>query len=138
MIARLAVLAATVVCTFVAAELAVYAAHRWISHAGLLRGVRNDVFRRAHYHHHFGHYPPHALHARAYTASHDLTFVLADASLVLIAVTTSYLFRLETLTAVAMTIGVVVHGAAAAAIHAIAMPRTRACCSGSPALRFER
>jgi sterol desaturase/sphingolipid hydroxylase (fatty acid hydroxylase superfamily) len=119
MMARVTLLAAVVACAFVAAELAVYATHRWISHGGLLRRIRNDLLRRAHYHHHFEQYPPHALHARTYIASHDVTFVIVEAFLFLGAVTTSHLVKLDIFTVVAMAIGVVGHGTAAATVHAI-------------------
>ena len=104
---------------FVAAELSVYAAHRWISHAGLLRRVRNDLFRRAHYHHHFEQYPPQALRADAYVASRDMTFVLVETLLILCAVTMPLLVELQLSVAIAMAIGVAVHGTMAATAHAI-------------------
>lgn len=119
MIAKISMLAAAVACAFVAAEFAVYATHRWISHAGLLQRVGNDFFRRAHYRHHFAQYPPHALHARAYVASHDVTFALLDAFLIVVAITASHFIKLNIFTAIAMATGVVMHGIAVATVHAM-------------------
>jgi len=77
--------------TFVAAlcigfllnDVSVYSWHRWVSHAGALRWIGNDLFRRRHFHHHLVQYPPHQLRARAYIESCDVTFATIEVVLLL-------------------------------------------------------
>src|ERR1044071_5551032 len=78
-------LIAAAVIGFIVNDVAVYCWHRWISHAGVLRWIGRDVFRRRHFHHHLVQYPPHQLHARTYIESCDITFGAVEGLLLLAA-----------------------------------------------------
>jgi hypothetical protein len=109
------ILVATVV-GFVIAEVAVYSWHRWISHAGLLRWIGNDGFRRRHFHHHIEQYPPQLLHTNtAYVASCDVTFGLVE--VILFATAAALVTVLPVTLVIASVTGIALHGWLAATAH---------------------
>jgi hypothetical protein len=95
---------------FLLNDAAVYCWHRWVSHAGILRWIGHDLFRRRHFHHHVVQYAPQHLHGSRYIESCDITFGAVEALLLLGA---AGLMRAGLLTLPAMLAagcGAVVHG----------------------------
>lgn len=111
--------AASALLAFVAAEIAVYSWHRWISHGGLLRWVANDAFRRRHFHHHFEQYPPQRLRAGAYVPSWDITFGGAEVLLIGGIVTLMLTDAVRPAILIGAVCGVALHAALALAFHSM-------------------
>lgn len=112
-------LAAAVLLGFFSAEVSVYSWHRWISHAGLLRRVANDAFRRRHFHHHFQQYPPEALRADAYVASRDVTFGIVEVLLLVAAAAVIVTDSVRLPVMIAIVAGITLHGSLALTIHSL-------------------
>jgi sterol desaturase/sphingolipid hydroxylase (fatty acid hydroxylase superfamily) len=102
---------------FLLNDVAVYCWHRWVSHAGLLRWIGHDVFRRRHFHHHVVQYPPYQLHASTYVESCDITFGSVEVLLLLGAVGATSMGLVTLSWMIAAACGAVVHGWLAARIH---------------------
>jgi len=110
-------LVVAVVAGFLINDVAVYSWHRWVSHAGILRWIGRDVFRRRHFHHHIIQYPPQDLHTPTYVESCDVTFGSVE---VLLLVGAAFAMRIGTVPlslTVAVGCGGALHGWLAIRIH---------------------
>lgn len=94
-----------------------YSWHRWISHAGLLRCVGKDVFRRRHFHHHFRQYPSQRLRANGYVASCDITFGLVEVLLVIGAAAAGSTTVAPIPITAAAVAGIALHGLLSTKVH---------------------
>lgn len=56
------------------AEFLGYFQHRFVGHVGILRFLKNDIFRARHFHHHHVAYPKKSLLSKSYQASCDIVF----------------------------------------------------------------
>jgi hypothetical protein len=102
---------------FLINDAAVYGWHRWVSHAGVLRWIGNDIFRRRHFHHHFVTYSPERLHGWTYVESCDVTFGVVEILLLIGAVVVTWAGVVPLSTTLAAFCGGVLHGWLAIRVH---------------------
>jgi len=108
---------AAAVVGFLINDVAAYSWHRWVSHAGVLRWIGNDLFRRRHFHHHVVQYPPQHLHAPAYVESCDVTFGTVEVLLLITAAAVTSMSTVPLSLTIAAACGGVVHGWLAIRVH---------------------
>jgi len=111
------VLLAAGIAGFLINDAAVYGWHRWVSHAGVMRWIGNDMFRRRHFHHHFVTYPPERLHRGTYVESCDVTFGLVEVVLLIGAFVVTLVGAVRLSTMLAALWGGVLHGWLAIRVH---------------------